>query len=86
MIIRVISRNLKLGEYTKMLGGCKHARSPNFHYKTLNTVLKKRRKKKAGGGCLDSPLFFYPPPRECKNITNDDDGCGDGEFDKRLYN
>jgi len=34
---RVISRNLKLGGggYRKMLGGCKHARSANLHWKTM---------------------------------------------------
>jgi len=52
-----------------MLGGCKHTRSPNLHYKTLKNF-KKQKQLGEGGGCRLSTGGSVPSPLGwCKNIT-----------------
>jgi len=61
----VISRNLKLGGYGQMLGGCNHVGCTNLHYKTL-----KKKKYKYSVGCrLSTGGVFTPPRGRCQNIT-----------------
>jgi len=48
-----------------MLGGCKHARSANLHWKTLKSI-----KKQKGGGCpIPTGGVLTPPRGVCKNFT-----------------